>query len=199
MRLILVYRDSALGDAWKADFGKEPDVEIVEGDICAIPCDAIVSPANSFGFMDGGLDYALSQRFGWKVEEKLRERIRLLPIRELLVGQAMIIPTDDAIVPWLISAPTMRVPMHIKTTINAYLAMKALLATALAHRDEPPIEAIAIPGLGTGVGALPPEVASQQMFTAFREVVRGGHKEPADFGDAQRHHRHLNPLGRIYD
>ena len=29
--------------------------------------DAIVSPANSFGFMDGGIDMVYSKRFGWQM------------------------------------------------------------------------------------------------------------------------------------
>ena len=39
-------------------------VEIVHGDIFSRPADALVSPANSFGFMDGGIDLAYSRRFG---------------------------------------------------------------------------------------------------------------------------------------
>ena len=36
---------------------------------------AVVSPANSFGFMDGGLDYKLSERFGWALQERLQRRL----------------------------------------------------------------------------------------------------------------------------
>ena len=48
----------------------------IEGDITQIECDAMVSPANSFGFMDGGLDYALSERFGWDLEKRLQKIIK---------------------------------------------------------------------------------------------------------------------------
>ena len=42
-------------------------LQISYGDIFkgAPAADAIVSPANSFGFMDGGIDYAYSDHFGW--------------------------------------------------------------------------------------------------------------------------------------
>ena len=75
-----------------------------------------------------------------------------LPMGELLVGQALVVPTGDSVVPtgdsvvpYLISAPTMRVPMsfNIATSLNAYLAMKAILVAAVAHPD---IVTVAVPG-----------------------------------------------------
>jgi hypothetical protein len=44
MNIILCYREESLGAAWRAAFGDTPDVNIVAGDICRVPCDAIVSP-----------------------------------------------------------------------------------------------------------------------------------------------------------
>jgi hypothetical protein len=54
------YDDDELRAHWERWFGPEPDVEIVSGDICQLAVDAIVSPTNSLGFMDGELDQALS-------------------------------------------------------------------------------------------------------------------------------------------
>jgi O-acetyl-ADP-ribose deacetylase (regulator of RNase III) len=55
--------------------------------------------------------------------------IKELPEGELLVGQAMVLETGDRQIPFLISAPTMRIPtnFNIDTSVNAYLAMKAIL------------------------------------------------------------------------
>jgi len=110
----------------------------------------MVSPANSFGFMDGGLDYALSERFGWQLEKKLQQRIKELPEGELLVGRAMVIETGDSDVPYLISAPTMRIPtsFNIDTSVDAYLAMKAILIKVKQHEG---ILSVAIPSLCTGL------------------------------------------------
>jgi O-acetyl-ADP-ribose deacetylase (regulator of RNase III) len=154
--------------------------------------DAVVSPANSFGFMDGGLDYALSERFGWGLQQRLQQAIARRPLKELLVGEAMVLPTDDPDVPCLISAPTMRVPMHLRQSVNAYLAMKAILAAALGHAGSPPIRRVAIPGLGTGCGRLDVETAAWQMWTAYREVVLNEWRYPEDFGEAQKAHLQLN-------
>jgi O-acetyl-ADP-ribose deacetylase (regulator of RNase III) len=52
-------------DAWRDFFSAEEQVSIVEGDVTSLAVDAIVSPANSFGFMDGSLDHAISERLGW--------------------------------------------------------------------------------------------------------------------------------------
>jgi len=43
-------------DAWEAVFVNRPGIEIHHGDIRDFQGDAIVSPANCFGFMDGGID-----------------------------------------------------------------------------------------------------------------------------------------------
>jgi O-acetyl-ADP-ribose deacetylase (regulator of RNase III) len=69
MKIILPAISPSLIDAWKEFFNAEEHVTIVEGDITTIECNAVVSPANSFGFMDGGLDYALSVRFGWDLRK----------------------------------------------------------------------------------------------------------------------------------
>ncbi len=199
MNIILCYHDEPLGDAWRHFFGDLPGVEIVNADICVLDCDAIVSPANSFGFMDGGLDRALSERFGWNLEQRVQQEIQNRPLRELLVGEAIIVPTGDARTPWLISAPTMRVPMHIRSSVNAYLAMKGILAAAKLHQGVPGITKIAVPGLGTGIGKLAPELAATQMAQAYREVILGEHAYPRNFAEAQKMHLSLNRTGMIYD
>ncbi|HUG67037.1 MAG TPA: macro domain-containing protein [Pirellulaceae bacterium] len=198
MQILLVYRDDALGDAWRSHFHERPDVQIVQDDITTLTCNAVVSPANPFGFMDGGLDAALSERFGWNLQTDLQQQIQQLRERELLVGKALVIPTNDSRIPWLIAAPTMRVPMsfNIATSINAYLAMKAILIAVQTH---PEIDTVAIPGLCTGVGRMPPQTASKQMSAAYNEVVRGNRPQFADFGDAQKQQIELNPDGLIWD
>ena len=199
MKLFLPYLDDALGDAWRKHFGGEEAVTIIKSDITKVPCDAIVSPANSFGFMDGGLDYQLTEFFGPGVQDSLQEIIREKYHGELLVGQVLIISTENEKIPWLVCAPTMRVPMHIQTSINAYLSMKAILVAVNDHTEKPEINSIAVPGLGTGVGSLAPQTAAYQMWVAYEEIVLGKDRFPKGFGDAQDLHIDLNPLGRIYE
>lgn len=196
MVYMLVYHKKELGQAWEKGFFGCDDVQLIRGDITQQDCDAIVSPANSFGFMDGGLDLQLSNFFGWGLQEELRTAIARLPEKELLVGKALVIETHHSKVPYLISAPTMRVPMsfNISTSINAYLAMKAIIIAAWSI---PLIKTVAIPGLCTGVGKMPSDIAAHQMFKAYSELKNGGQLF-ADFGDAQNHQLNLNPYGIIY-
>ncbi len=197
MKIILVGLAGKLLDAWTDFFGQEENMSIVEGDITKIKFDAVVSPANSFGFMDGGLDYALSKRFGWDLEKKLKKQIKELPEGELLVGQTIMIETGDQDVPFLISAPTMRIPtnFNIDTSVNAYLAMKAILINATSDDR---ISSVAIPGLCTGVGRMQPMIAARQMFQAYKENILGQRMNFATFGEAQKYHWNINPQGMIW-
>jgi len=155
------YNTPDLGAQWQTHFEFEPNVEIVNSDITDIPCDALVSPGNSFGFMDGGLDLAISNKYGWGVQAELQRRIRQLPLHELLVGQAEIIENIN-LKKLIICAPTMRVPgsHQIPESTNAYLAMKAILITCISNAG---IKSVAIPGLCTGTGRMPFETAAYQM------------------------------------
>jgi len=197
MKIILAGLSPKLLDAWTEFFSKEENVTITEHNITQLECDAIVSPANSFGFMDGGLDHALSERLGWDLEKKLQQLIKNLPEGELLVGQALILETGDKSIPLLISAPTMRIPtnFNIDTSVNAYLAMKAILIKA---KGDPRISTVAIPGLCTGVGRMQPMIAARQMFQAYKEIVLGQKMAFATFGEAQKYHWNINPQGMIW-
>lgn len=156
-----------------------------------------MSPANSFGFMDGGLDLALSNYFGWHVQGRLQEKIKNKYYGELLVGQAEIIETDHSKVPYLISAPTMRVPMILKGTVNVYLAMRAILLLIKYGKLDSGslvkevVQAVAISGLGTGVGKVPAEICAKQMRTAYNEILAEQASFPISWVDAQRRHQFL--------
>lgn len=195
MKIILAGLSPRLVDAWRDLFGNEKEVEIITGDITKVRCDAVVSPANSFGFMDGGIDNDLSERFGWDLEKRLQQRIKELPEGELLVGQAMILETYDTQIPFLISAPTMRIPtdFNIDTSVNAYLAMKAILIKA---KSDERITSVAIPGLCTGSGGMEPTIAAQQMFQAYKEIILGQRMDFANFSEAMKYHWEINPKGK---
>jgi O-acetyl-ADP-ribose deacetylase (regulator of RNase III) len=197
MHYLLIGQNPRLLAAWQEQLGEFPNVKVLEGDITNVSCDAIVSPANSFGFMDGGLDYAISERLGWDLQTEVQQFIKNLPEGELLVGKAEVFATKDELIPYLIVAPTMRVPTNfqIPTSINAYLAMKAILIAAKKHEN---IEYVAIPGLCTGVGRMQPEICARQMLYAYREIELGEKLNFDNFGDAQKYHWNINPQGLIW-
>ena len=53
MEIKLVYLDDFLGKAWEKSFSGIDNVSIINEDITKVKSDAIVSPANSFGFLVG--------------------------------------------------------------------------------------------------------------------------------------------------
>ncbi|QEG22287.1 macro domain-containing protein [Mariniblastus fucicola] len=68
MRIILCSIDEPLAKAWETYCVDLSGVEVHRGNILDLNVDAVVSPANSFGFMDGGIDMVYSQHFGWNVQ-----------------------------------------------------------------------------------------------------------------------------------
>jgi O-acetyl-ADP-ribose deacetylase (regulator of RNase III) len=177
MKIILSDINPAITDAYERFCGDLKIVEVNEGSILDLPCDAVVSPANSYGFMDGGIDLAYSQFFGWGVQEKLQHQIRNRYQGELLVGQAEIVETGKPQIPFLIAAPTMRVPMKLENTVNVYLAVRVVfqLIKHGVFSDGPltgepiskHVQSVAFPGMGTGVGQVGPNTCAQQMRSAI--------------------------------
>ena len=109
-------------------------VTAVEGNILDHSADAIVSPANSFGFMDGGIDLAYFEHFSWHVQAQVQSEIMMHFDGELLVGQALSVQTGDERFPVLISAPTMRVPMAITDPDHVRMATRAAIRESYQDR-----------------------------------------------------------------
>lgn len=166
--------DADVVSAWARYFKGIENVRISHGDIFDISADAIVSPANSFGYMDGGIDLVYLRRFGWELQTRLQTHLRDEHDGELPVGQATILETLDTTIPYLVSAPTMRVPTNVSNTINAYLAFRAAIrAVKLRNREAPgaAIRTILCPGLCTAIGRMPPDLSARQMAAAFEACV----------------------------
>lgn len=155
--------------AWEKEFADCPDVEARPGDFFDIQADAYVSPANSFGIMDGGIDLALRDYFGYQVQERVQEEIAARWGVSLPVGRALIVETGDDEIPYLIAAPTMETPSNVEYTNNAYDAMRAILDTVQRFNEEQAdrITTIAVPGLCTGIGSMDPAVSARQMRQAY--------------------------------
>jgi O-acetyl-ADP-ribose deacetylase (regulator of RNase III) len=132
-------------------------VEVALGSIVVQPASAAVSPANSFGFMDGGVDWAYLQYFGADLQTRVQMLIRLQEFQELLVGSAIVAPTYHDAIPFLIVAPTMRVPKAITDPADVMLATRAAVRIACNFR----FDHIVMPGMGTGCGQMRPDVAAR--------------------------------------
>ena len=130
-------------------------VFVEKGDITKIVCDAIVNPANSFGYMGGGIAGAIKRVGGVEIE---KEAVSKAPIP---VGSAVATAAGNLKCKYVIHAPTMKYPAMKINIENVKLATKAALETALKLG----VKTIAIPGMGTGVGGVPVEDAAKAMIS----------------------------------
>lgn len=188
MKIQFIDRNKEMCEQWKLQFKDCNDVIIHCGDFFSLKTDCVVSPANSFGYMDGGLDLAISKKLGWQVQEKLQKQIQEKYFGELLVGQAELVETDFNEIPFCISAPTMRVPSILKDTVNVYLASKAIFALL---KKESRINTVTISGLGTGVGQVPYDSCAKQMKQAYNDIWLDKYTFPNTWHEAQKQHQLL--------
>lgn len=170
-KLILAAPVPALADAFARHFDGMKNVVIHRGMFETVPSfDAMVSAANSFGLMDGGVDLAITRYFGEPLMRRVQEKIIRDYLGEQVVGTAFTIPTNHPKHPWLVHAPTMRVPDVIAGTDATYRATwAALLAVHRCNQcGDAQIRTVVFPGMGTGCGRVPPDSAAAQMALAWR-------------------------------
>lgn len=144
---------------------------------------AFVSPANSLLFMDGGIDRIYSEVMFKGVQRTLKRRLTeshptlytTLGRPYLPIACALLVPTCKDSESFLISAPTMCLPQDVSTTRNAYHAFMATLCIFQGAKKTscPNIHTIVCPGLCTGWGCMPADVAADQMFEAYSDFMTG--------------------------
>lgn len=132
--------------------------------------DMIVSPANSFASMGGGIDAILRKTFN-NIEKKVQacineKKLAVTSYGEyfLPVGNCIIVETNDARCPYLASCPTMFLPQDIQGTDNVVKAFYGLLEQ-IGHKDI----TCAVCGLGTGVGGLTGTECANQIKKAYEK------------------------------
>ena len=79
MKIYLLDRNSVTTEQWQRYFAEDADVEVVnmyfEDFMNSHDVECVVSPANSYGLMDGGYDRAISEYFGWDLMKVVQKRI----------------------------------------------------------------------------------------------------------------------------
>jgi len=171
LNLKLIDINNKLCDAWKMEFEKCDNVQIINGvfqDVADYDC--IVSPANSYGKMDGGIDLIIRNYFGMELQNKVQKVIQESYYGEQPVGTSFLVETGNIKHPFLAHTPTMRVPMDISNTDNVYNAMYAMLRTIANYNktNNMVIKSVLCPGLGTATGKVSPSEAARQMALAYR-------------------------------
>jgi len=176
LNLILFDINPKVCDEFYNHFNKYKNISIYNGRFENIQeYDCIISPANSFGLMDGGIDKFIIDYFGKQLMENVQKHIIENYAGEQPVGTSFIIETNDIKHPYLAHTPTMEIPMDIRGTNNVYKAMKAMLLEVLKYNKNlifgnSIIRSIACSGLGTACGMLEPSIAVKQMELAYKHV-----------------------------
>ncbi len=166
MRLHFVDINPAVSLALAQAFQSHPEVEISCANILEVARHCVVSPANSFGFMDGGMDAAYTAFFGIGLQGAVQSAIARRPEGMLPVGAALAVQTGHPVIPFMIVAPTMEVPEDVPAS-HAGRALRAVLRLL----DREPLlaeDVVYCPGLATHVGRVPPQEAAESMVAAYR-------------------------------
>jgi len=169
MRLHLVDCNPEIVQAWKNAFARHPEIDISEGDILAIATTCVVSPANSYGFMDSGIDAQYTEFFGLRPQTELQAHIATKG--ELLVGASVVVRTGHERIPYMICAPTMVTPGAVPRA-NAFYAMAAVLNAGARNHEL--LADVFCPGLCTGTGRVSAADAASEMAHAYAKWVSKG-------------------------
>ena len=131
---------------------------VEQGDLTKKKVDAIVNPANSAGLMGGGVAGVIRRVGGTLIE---KEAVKQAPIP---IGKAVLTTAGTLPCKGVIHAPTM---VHPAELASAEVVRKATEA-ALRCADHAGFSSIAFPGMGTGVGRLPLDVAAKTMVETIQ-------------------------------
>ncbi len=170
VRVVLVDINPKMVRAWHSTFEENPEVEIIEGSMLEMTTDAWVTPTNSRGRMDGGLDAVIKNFLGAQIETRVQAEIRRRFGGVLPVGHAIATPTGVDHPKFLISTPTMFSSSEdISDTMNVALACAAAFQAVHMQNNEQPrsITSVALPGLGANTGKVPVEICADLMWTGY--------------------------------
>jgi hypothetical protein len=93
IELVLVDRAPTVVEALQQAFAEHPEVTVLGDSILSVAENTIVSPANSYGYMDGGVDRLYVAAFGLELEQRVQRTIDRVANGMLPVGSAVLVDT----------------------------------------------------------------------------------------------------------
>lgn len=145
--------------------------KFINGSIFDYGGGTLISPANRYGNMDGGIDRAYAEKFP-DIEARLE---KFLSVKGGMIdfGESIIVPTYDNKYPHIIFSPTIDRPGDLAHPENIRNATKAVLKKAIRYNmkgPKKPITNLLFPGLGTGYGNLEPKIAAREMYKGYMQA-----------------------------
>ena len=170
MQIYLLDRSGRMTVCWERAFRGVPNVTVVckEFDrfMYGNKVECVVSPANAYGFMDGGYDLAITQYFGEMLQISAQKYITQHYYGEQPVGTGFIIPIPNSDVK-LMHVPSMRVPSAVADPLVVYQCMRTVMMLALDNN----IQSIVIPAFGGGCGGMKEEQIAALMREGYDQVM----------------------------
>jgi len=181
MNIYLLDRNEEMINAWVRVFQFEPDVEIYHDDFKHFmdthpEIDGIVSPANSFGLMDGGYDKAIIDYLGENAQTHVLNMLDIYFTGYQVVGTAAAIPFGKY---RLIHTPTMRTPESI---IDDRVIFDCMLS-CLKMAENCKVKNLVIPAFGGCTGKVNKKAIAEYMHFAYK-VFKNPHTETMNWGYA---------------
>ncbi|BCJ45072.1 hypothetical protein GCM10010168_68720 [Actinoplanes ianthinogenes] len=169
-KVILVDVNAKVIEAWRSAFADNPEVEIHQGSILTQQADAWVSPTNSHGAMNGGVDAVIKRHLGAGIQLRVQRAIRDGFGEALPIGSAVCVPSGAATPKFLIAAPTMEQSSeNVRETLNVALACAAAFQAVHMQNAKAPgsIASVALVGMGAATGRVPAQVCANLMWAGY--------------------------------
>ncbi|MFD9407440.1 macro domain-containing protein [Streptomyces sp. NPDC059989] len=170
LRVVLTDINPQVVEAWRAAFADTPGIEIRKGSILDEDVDAWVTPTNSQGRMDGGVDAAIKRYLGAGIQLRVQRAIRDQFAGRLPIGSAVCVPSGATNPKFLISTPTMeQSAQKVSETLNVALACAASFQAIHRQNEEVPgsVRSVALVGMGARTGGVPARVCANLMWTGY--------------------------------
>lgn len=170
IKIYLLDINPMMTNEWNRVFKNYNNITVVHNDLNTFlkntPVDCLVSPANSYGLMDGGYDYAITTWYGSDLMNKVQEYIINELYGEQTIGTAICIQTNNS-PQYLIHSPAMRTPEIIYDYRVIYNCMRNTLIQAMKHD----IKSIVVPAWGGGCGRVEPNIIANMMLSAYQQLL----------------------------
>lgn len=173
LKIYLLDMREDMCEAWKSSLAEasnyHQNVEVIHSTFSDFmrdkgeAIDAVVSPANSYGLMDGGYDAALTAWYGTELQEAVQTEIINRYFGEQPVGTCMSVLIPTAYGQYLMHTPTMRVPNIIEEPEVVYHCTRACIMEALRLE----VSNIVIPAFGGCCGKVSNQLIADYMERAL--------------------------------
>jgi O-acetyl-ADP-ribose deacetylase (regulator of RNase III) len=142
--------------------GLADKVELRQGDLTEMECDAIVNAANNDLLLGGGVAGAIRRKGGERIQEECNA------IGRIAVGEAAITSGGNLKARWVIHAASMQ--LGGATTAKA---LRGSTAHALRIAAERGLKSVAFPAVGTGIAGFAMGECAEIMLGEVVEHLKG--------------------------